>query len=46
MVAVGLCLTFFLDGKAVYGALWAMVAGCWAAFTLKLWRLHLAWDRL
>lgn len=45
LVALGLCLTFFLDGHAVYGALWVIVAAGWATFTYRLWRSHLAWDR-
>lgn len=45
MVALGLCLTFFLDGKSVFGALWTVVALAWGGFSLKLWRQHLAWDR-
>jgi hypothetical protein len=43
MVAVGLCITFLLDGHAVFGALWALVATGWGTFTYRLWRLHLDW---
>jgi hypothetical protein len=44
MVAVGLVVTFFLDGKTLFGILWVFVAAAWGLFTYKLWRLHLAWD--
>ena len=46
LVAAGLCLTFFLDGRAVYGALWVIVTGGWGTFAYRLWRSHLAWDRV
>jgi len=45
MVALGLCLTFFIDAKTVFGALWALIALAWGGFSLKLWRDHLHWDR-
>jgi hypothetical protein len=45
MVAIGLCLTFSLDGHGVFGILWCVIAAAWGAFTYKLWRLHLTWDR-
>jgi hypothetical protein len=45
MVALGLCITFFLDGKVLFGVLWAIVALAWGGFSLGLWRQHLAWDR-
>jgi hypothetical protein len=45
MVALGLCLTFFIDAKTTFGALWAVVALGWGGFSLKLWRDHLAWDK-
>ena len=44
MMAVGLCVTFFLDGHSAFGALWAFVAVAWGLFTFRLWRMHLAWD--
>ena len=44
MVALGLCITFFLDGKTVFGALWVVIAAGWGGFSYRLWRLHLAWD--
>jgi hypothetical protein len=44
MFALGLCITFFLDGHTVIGALWVVVAAAWGGFAFKLWRLHLAWD--
>jgi hypothetical protein len=44
LVAVGLCLTFFLDGHTAFGALWLFVAVAWAGFAWKLWRMHLEWD--
>ena len=46
MVAVGLCITFFLDGKTVFGVLWVVVAGGWGTFAYVLWHRHLAWDAL
>jgi hypothetical protein len=44
MVALGLCITFFLDGHTVFGALWVVVAVGWGFFAHRLWRLHLDWD--
>ena len=44
MVAVGLCITFLLDGHAVIGYLWAFITVAWGFFTYRLWRMHLAWD--
>lgn len=44
MVAIGLAITFLLDGHAIIGALWILIAGGWGYFTFKLWRMHLAWD--
>ncbi len=44
MLAVGLCLTFFLDARTVFGGLWAVVGAAWSAFAWKLWRMHLDWD--
>lgn len=36
----GLTATFLLDGKAVYGVLWAIVTVGWGFFTMKLYRRH------
>ena len=44
MVALGLCITFFIDGKTVFGTLWVVVSLAWAAFSYRLWRQHLDWD--
>jgi hypothetical protein len=44
MVALGLCLTFLLDGRAAFAATWAVVSAAWGGFTWKLWRTHLEWD--
>jgi hypothetical protein len=44
MVALGLCLTFFIDGKSVFGGLWVVVSVAWGGFSLRLWRQHLKWD--
>jgi len=44
MVGLGLCVTFLLDGHSALGGLWAFVALAWGFFTVKLWRMHLAWD--
>jgi hypothetical protein len=44
MVAFGLCVTFFLDGKTIFGALWVVIAAGWGGFSYRLWRLHLNWD--
>ncbi len=46
MLALGLCVTFFLDGHTVIGALWVVIAVGWGIFAFRLWRLHLAWDAL
>lgn len=40
LVAFGLCLTFLLDGKMVFGALWAVVTLAWGFFVLKLYQRH------
>jgi len=45
MVAAGLCITFFLDGHATFGALWVVVTAAWGFFTNKLRLLHLDWAR-
>ncbi len=42
LVALGLCITFFSDGHAAYGAAWAVIALAWGTFTVILWRHHLA----
>ena len=44
MVAFGLCITFFLDGHTIFGALWLFIAASWGWFTYKLRLRHLAWD--
>jgi hypothetical protein len=44
LVALGLCVTFFLDGHTVFGALWIAIAAAWGFFSHRLWRMHLAWD--
>ena len=44
MVALGLCVTFFLDGHTVFGVLWIVVAAGWGGFSYRLRRLHLDWD--
>lgn len=46
LVALGICITFFLDGHTAFGALWVIVVVGWAGFSFKLWRMHLAWDAL
>ncbi len=44
MLAVGLSVTFFLDGHTVFGGLWVAIAAGWGGFSYRLRRLHLAWD--
>ncbi len=44
MVALGLCVTFFLDGHTVFGAFWVVIAAAWGGFSYRLRKLHLAWD--
>ena len=44
MLALGLCITFFLDGHTVFGLLWIIVAAGWGGFSYWLRRLHIAWD--
>ncbi|MCL6091423.1 MAG: hypothetical protein M1435_00515 [Actinobacteria bacterium] len=46
MVATGLCLTFFVDGKTMFASLWVVVSLAWGGFSFKLWREHLRWDSL
>ncbi|HET9058795.1 MAG TPA: hypothetical protein VFN61_02655 [Acidimicrobiales bacterium] len=45
MVGIGVCLTCYLDGKLLFGALWTVIAGAWSVFSAFLWRKHLAWDK-
>jgi len=45
LLAIGLCITFLLDGHTFIGAMWVVIALGWGSFTLRLWRLHLDWDR-
>jgi len=45
MLALGLCMTFFLDAKPLFGALWLLVTAAWGGFSYMLWRRHLAWDQ-
>jgi hypothetical protein len=45
MVGTGVCLTFYLDSRLLFGAMWTIIAGAWSAFAVFLWRKHLAWDR-
>jgi hypothetical protein len=44
MVALGLCVTFLLDGHSTLGGIWAFIGLAWGFFTFKLWRMHLDWD--
>jgi hypothetical protein len=44
MLALGLCITFFLDGHTVYAAFWVVIAVGWGGFSYRLRRLHLDWD--
>lgn len=44
MVALGLSITFLLDGHTLIGAFWVFISAAWGFFTIKLWRMHLAWD--
>ncbi|HXW82047.1 MAG TPA: hypothetical protein VEJ84_21300 [Acidimicrobiales bacterium] len=46
LTALGICITFFLDGHTAYGGLWVFVVAGWGAFSYKLWRMHLAWAAL
>ena len=45
MVALGLCITFFLDGHTVFGAVWVVITVAWGFFTNQLRLRHLAWAR-
>lgn len=40
LVFFGLTITFLMDAKFVYGALWAVVTAGWGFFTVKLYRRH------
>jgi hypothetical protein len=44
MVALGLCITFLLDGRTVFGILWIVIAAGWGGFSYRLRKLHLEWD--
>lgn len=45
MVALGLCITFFLDGHTVFGFLWVVITVAWGFFANQLRLRHLAWAR-
>jgi hypothetical protein len=45
LVAIGLCITFFLDGHTVFGFLWVVIAVAWSFFTNQLRLRHLAFAR-
>jgi hypothetical protein len=45
LVAVGLCITFFLDGHTVFGFLWVVIAVAWGFFTNQLRLRHLDFAR-
>ncbi len=44
MVALGLTITFTLDGHTAFAVIWLAITAGWGFFTLVLWRRHLAWD--
>jgi hypothetical protein len=44
MVALGLTITFTLDGHRAFALIWLVITGAWGFFTLVLWKRHLAWD--
>jgi len=44
MVALGLTITFTLDGHTGFALIWLVITAGWGFFTLVLWRRHLAWD--
>ncbi|MGC8626125.1 MAG: hypothetical protein ACP5VR_00985 [Acidimicrobiales bacterium] len=41
LLALGLCITFLLDGRSGYGAAWAFITLAWGSFSALLWRRHL-----
>jgi hypothetical protein len=45
LVAVGLCITFFLDGHTVFAFLWVVISVAWGYFTNQLRLRHLAFAR-
>jgi hypothetical protein len=44
LVALGLTITFALDGHTAFAVIWLVITGAWGFFSLVLWRRHLAWD--
>ena len=44
MVALGLAVTFTLDGHTAFAVIWLVITAAWGFFALVLWRRHLAWD--
>jgi hypothetical protein len=44
MVALGLTITFALDGHTAFALVWFIITAGWGFFTVVLWRRHLAWD--
>lgn len=43
MLALGLCITFFVDGHTVFGAFWVVITLGWGGFAYRLRCLHLDW---
>lgn len=44
LVALGLCITFFSEGRAGYGGAWVLITFGWTGTALWLWRKHLRED--
>ncbi|HXR22618.1 MAG TPA: hypothetical protein VN786_08690 [Acidimicrobiales bacterium] len=44
LVALGLAITFTLDGHTAFAVIWLVITAAWGFFSLVLWRRHLAWD--
>ena len=44
LVALGLAITFTLDGHTAFAVIWLVITAAWGFFASVLWRRHLAWD--
>lgn len=44
LVALGLTITFTLDGHTGFAVIWFIITAAWGFFSVVLWRRHLAWD--
>jgi hypothetical protein len=44
LIALGLCLTFAIDGQLFYAAAWGAITAGWFSVAMWLWRKHVHYD--